>query len=61
MFKQVFLDNNYSQILGILSVLVFMFIFVFRFVLSCFLTKGHVEKMSSLPLDNDLKEGVSKG
>jgi hypothetical protein len=51
MFKTVFLDNNHSQLLGILSVFVFLAIFVFRFILSICLTKGHVEKMSSLPLE----------
>jgi hypothetical protein len=53
MFKHIFLENQYAQLLGILSVCVFLFIFLFRFFLSLCLSKQHINKMSSLPLQDD--------
>lgn len=50
MFSKIFTDVSGSELLGVLSVLSFISIFVFRSILSLSLNKQHVEKMSHLPL-----------
>lgn len=53
MFKNLFTHNSLSDILGILSVVIFFAIFTFRSLLSCLLSKGHISHMSQLPLADD--------